>query len=558
MRVERRGGRRYRSDVDPTTSTYLARSPLPNSIKSLVESVTDALPFPDELRQKIDQFNADAARYRSAEFKEMALRSDFLNPVLEHLGWDPTNKNGNTFAEREVIQEASVTVDGVSKAPDYAFILGGRRRFFIEAKRPSVNISEGKEAAFQIRRYCWSANLPYGLVTNFEEFAIYDCRAIPNVADSASVGRVAYFTLNEFEDHWHLLSGMFGRASVDAGMLDLLAAEAAPPAGTRPIDTAFLAEIAEWRRLLASNIAIRNRKLTSLEVSECVQTLIDRIVFLRNAEARGLESDGALQRTIGESPGIYLRLLRLFERADDRYNSGLFHLIGPASDPDLDMTSRDLDIADSVLEVVIKRLYYPEPYEFSVLPADILGRIYEQFLGEHIRVAPDRSITVELKPEFRKSGGVYYTPSPIVDYIVQETLGPLLKGKTPGQVESLAIVDPAAGSGSFLIAAFQYLLDWHRDYYALTPSNAKKFLELGTDGQTRINTRERKRILLNNIFGVDIDPQAVEVAKLSLSVRAPTSTHPRSNDSVVLFERSLGSGSKVAPTSLATTPPPGR
>jgi len=384
-----------------------------------------------------------------------------------------------------------------------------------------VNIATDRAPAYQVRRYCWTANLPYGLVTDFEEFAIYDCRQAPAVGDSAAVGRVAYFTLGSLEENWPLLDGMFARHNVTQGILDLLASEATAPAGTSPIDAAFLDEIRAWRRLLAADVAAANPQLSGLGVTEAVQRLIDRIVFLRIAEARGLEEEGALGRAAGADAGIYSQLLMLFKRADDRYNSGLFHLNGNTSDPDVDHVALDLNVPDESLRSIIGRLYYPEPYEFSVMPADILGRIYEQFLGEQVVVAADRSVRIELKPEYRKSGGVYYTPTPIVDYIIEETLGPLLKGKDPAKLkkEGFAVVDPASGSGSFLIAAYQYLLDWFRDHYADGAKLAKTYLEAGHDGQVRVRTFERKRILLDHVFGVDIDPQAVEVTKLSLLLK---------------------------------------
>ena len=491
------------------------------TIREILDDLTDPRPFPGRLRQLAETFQADVDAYRAGAYKEMALRSDFLNPLLEELGWDPLNKRGTTYSEREVIQEDQLTIDGKAKAPDYAVQTSGKRRFFVEAKRPLVNIATGRAPAYQVRRYCWTANLPYGLVTDFEEFAIYDCRQAPAVGDSAAVGRVAYFTLGSLEENWPLLDGMFARHNVTQGILDLLASEATAPAGTSPIDAAFLDEIRAWRRLLAADVAAANPQLSGLGVTEAVQRLIDRIVFLRIAEARGLEEEGALGRAAGADAGIYSQLLMLFKRADDRYNSGLFHLNGNTSDPDVDHVALDLNVPDESLRSIIGRLYYPEPYEFSVMPADILGRIYEQFLGEQVVVAADRSVRIELKPEYRKSGGVYYTPTPIVDYIIEETLGPLLKGKDPAKLkkEGFAVVDPASGSGSFLIAAYQYLLDWFRDHYADGAKLAKTYLEAGHDGQVRVRTFERKRILLDHVFGVDIDPQAVEVTKLSLLLK---------------------------------------
>ncbi|MDO9341502.1 MAG: N-6 DNA methylase, partial [Bacteroidales bacterium] len=156
---------------------------------------------------------------------------------------------------------------------------------------------------------------------------------------------------------------------------------------------------------------------------------------------------------------------------------------------------------------------------FSVLPVEILGSAYEQFLGKVIRITPAHHAKIEEKPEVRKAGGVYYTPQYIVEYIVKNTVGKLIDGKTPKEISNIKIVDPACGSGSFLIGAYQYLLDWHKNYYTDNGkiSKGKKDNPLTPDGN--LTTSEKKRILLNNIFGVDIDVNAVEVTKLSLLLK---------------------------------------
>jgi len=184
-----------------------------------------------------------------------------------------------------------------------------------------------------------------------------------------------------------------------------------------------------------------------------------------------------------------------------------------------------LTVDDKVLKEVLKDLYYPDsPYEFSVLPADILGHIYEQFLGKVIRLTPGHHAKVEDKPEVKKAGGVYYTPTYIVDYIVKNTVGKLLEGKTPQKASKLRILDPACGSGSFLLGAYQTLLDWHLEWYSKHDpekhaKGRKPKIFHGPGGDWRLTTSEKKRILLNNIYGVDIDTQAVEVTKLSLLLK---------------------------------------
>jgi type I restriction-modification system DNA methylase subunit len=257
------------------------------------------------------------------------------------------------------------------------------------------------------------------------------------------------------------------------------------------------------------------------DLNFAVQRTIDRIIFLRMCEDRGVEHYAQLQALLnGEH--TYKRLQYLYGIADEKYNSGLFHFREEkerAEAPD-ELTLK-LKIDDKVLKDIIRRLYYPEsPYEFSVLTGDILGNVYEQFLGKVIRLTAGHHAVVEEKPEVKKAGGVYYTPAYIVDYIVKNTVGKLCEAKSPKQIEKLRILDPACGSGSFLIGAYTSLLDYHRDWYVKQgPEKHAKVIYQGAGGHWYLTTQEKKRILLNNIYGVDIDSQAVEVTKLSLLLK---------------------------------------
>ena len=369
-----------------------------------------------------------------------------------------------------------------------------------------------------------------------------------------------HLTYEDYLTHWDEIASVFSRAAVLKGSFDRYAESQKRKRGTAAVDEAFLEEIESWRRTLAGNVARRNQKLSQRELNFAVGRTIDRIIFLRMCEDRGIEDYGRLQSLLNGA-NAYRRLVEMFYRADERYNSGLFHFRtekGRAEGPD-ELTPR-LRMDDDVLHTILQDLYYPDsPYEFSVLPAEILGHVYEQFLGKVIRLTKGHRAVVDDKPEVRKAGGVYYTPAYIVDYIVQNTVGKLLEDKTPRDVAGigrgnhpLRVLDPACGSGSFLIGAYQRLLDWHRDWYvqhlvpmlkegqsaaskevlALVPSqrrNGTGGRRAGTGlalpmyqarrGEWRLTTAERKRILLTHIFGVDIDAQAVEVTKLSLLLK---------------------------------------
>lgn len=480
-----------------------------------------------------ERFSKNYEAYKSTNYNETRARIEFIDPFFKELGWDIENSQGFAEAYKDVIHEDAIKVEGAMKAPDYSFRIGGQRKFFLEAKKPSVNVKEDIAPAYQLRRYAWNAGLPVSILTDFEEFAIYDTTIKPNAKDKASTARIFYCTFQEYAQHWDYIASIFSKDAILKGSFDQFLKDNKKKKGTTAVDKEFLKEMEKWRNDLAKNIALRN-SVSIQSLNYVVQATIDRILFLRICEDRNIEEYGRLQKLTNKT-NIYEKLTEIFKQADEKYNSGLFHFRKEKENPGTpDEVSLSLKIDDKILKEIITALYYPSPYEFSVISADILGNVYEQFLGKVIRLTPAGQAKVEEKPEVKKAGGVYYTPQYIVKYIVENTVGELLKDKTPmmvaGKVKGhtpLRILDPACGSGSFLIYAYQYLLDWHRDWYTNDikkkgTAQAKKWQDAvyqGPGKQWYLTTREKKSILINNIFGVDIDHQAVEVAKLNLLLK---------------------------------------
>ena len=487
---------------------------------------------PQSILRLCETFSKHKDHYTSSDYNETALRREFLDPFWKALGWDIDNESGRSASYKDVVHEDLIKVDKSLRAPDYCFRIKGVRKFFVEAKRPSINIKESLSPAFQLRRYAWSAKLQASVLSDFEEFAVYDATICPSKSDQATVARTLYFGFEDYGDKWNEISALFSREAVSNGSLDEFAKSAAKNRDTCEVDEAFLDEIERWRVELAKNLAVRNPALLARDLNYAVQKIIDRIIFLRICEDRGIEDWGRLG-DVASGEAVYERLLRLFEDAAARYNSGLFYFRAErerAGSPD-NLTPQLL-LDDAVIVQIVRNLYYPDsPYEFSVLPADILGQVYERFLGKSIRLTSDHEAIIEEKPEVRKAGGVYYTPTYVVEYIVGNTLGRLLNGPNPDlpspistrNAAQLKIVDPACGSGSFLVQAYQFLLDWYRDQYVLRAEsyargkNPKLYEAPG--GEWQLTTAEKKRILLTNVYGVDIDPQAVEVTKLSLLLK---------------------------------------
>lgn len=461
-----------------------------------------------KVQELVIRFNEQLPAYKKSDYNETQTRRDFIDPFFKALGWDIDNEQGFAESYREVIHEDKVKVGKATKAPDYSFRLsGGQRLFFVEAKKPSVIIKDDIQPAYQVRRYGWSAKLNVSVITDFEEFAIYDCTKKPNPTDKSSVARVKYITFNDYENEWDFLWSTFSKEAVLKGSFDKFIGGNANKKGTATVDKEFLISLDTWRTLLAETISKENKQLDEDELNFVVQQTLDRIIFLRICEDRSIEPYANLQNAV-KNGDYYKNLLQEFKQADDKYNSGLF-------DFKKDKLSHTLAINNKTLKTIINQLYYPEcPYEFSVLSVEILGSAYEQFLGKTITINNRGKAVIELKPEVRKAGGVYYTPQYIVDYIVSNTIGNLTKNKTPKEVAEIKIVDPACGSGSFLLGAYQYLLNWHKDYYLQNPNKKNT-----TTAEGNLTTTEKKRILLNNIYGVDIDTNAVEVTKLSLLLK---------------------------------------
>jgi len=466
-----------------------------------------------QIQLLINRFEEQFQSYRSGDYNETLTRRDFIDPFFKALGWDIDNSQGYAEAYREVIHEDKVNVGGATKAPDYSFRLpGGKRLFFVEAKKPSVDIKNNIQPAYQVRRYGWSAKLPVSIITDFEEFAVYDCTRKPSPADGAAVSRVRYLTWKDYLAEFDFLWDTFSKERVLKGSFDKFVQSDTAKKGTATVDREFLLSLDEWRKTLAVSICKSNANLGDEEINFAVQATINRLIFLRIAEDRSIEPYGNLKSVIDKSD-TYGKLLELFFHADEKYNSGIFDLRK-------DMITPFMKVDSKTIGGILSELYYPLcPYEFSVLSVEILGSAYEQFLGKVIRVTEGHHVKIEEKPEVRKAGGVYYTPQYIVDYIVKQTVGNKIEGKSPAGIASLRIVDPACGSGSFLLGAYQCLLDHYRAWHAShqQPARGRKEQPLTPDGF--LTTAEKKRILTTHIFGVDIDANAVEVTKLSLLLK---------------------------------------
>lgn len=529
--------------------------------------------FAADLARLVDRFDRQHPVFTSPDYNEATLRADFLDPFFRALGWDVGNQKGLIHTEREVDIEVRTTTSGRQTRADYVFRFQRTDRFTCEAKKPAEPLHDGH--IFQAKRDAFNRGIPLALLSDFEELKIFIVGARPSFSEPHT-GEWKVLHFRQYPEAARELWDLLAYENVAAGSIDRLI-DSLPkrplklkgrqgyivrPDRTRALDSDFLNFLDSVRQQLGSDLLKHNDRADLLQghrLNEAAQRIIDRLVFLRICEDRGIDT-GTLLETLfngwyrqqpesrrprlrkvshqtnlrfgsaaeedpgefdaGRAPtegGLYRELTEHIRALDQRPPSYKPFFNGQLFKPHF---SEDLVVGNEWLANFVLDLTAPDShYNFADIKVEILGDAYERFLG-HILVPKGRGTAIEAKPEVRKAGGVYYTPRYITDYIVEQTIGRLLKGKTPKEVEKLRFLDPACGSGSFLIRAYERTMEHYLRYFTAHPGKRRAddcFVDAA--GNVRLTTALKRRILENNIYGVDIDAQAVEVTQLSLYLK---------------------------------------
>jgi len=461
----------------------------------------------ENLFKLTEKFREKFETGQAQEYNEEATKKSFIEPLLQDvLGWDVRDND-------EVSPEERVSKGRV----DYGLKIEGVTKIFIEAKPIRADLDKHIEQAV---RYGYNKKgVPFVLLTDFEGIKLFDVTVKP---DSRNFIKGLKIDLNweeyieRFDKLW-----LLSKESVVKGELDKLLL--LKPKDRLPVDEAILDDLKRWRISLAKDIFKNNHELFSSDdrekdahfLKEITQRLLDRIIFMRSCEDRDLIHRPKLKRifeerteSIGKNTMIFLK--EEFKHYNLIFDSDLFR---PKEWED------DLAIDFKVMQEIILETY--NPYQFDVIPLEVLGNIYEQYLGYTVRLT-DHQVKYELKPKIRKAGGVYYTPEYIVDYIVGNTVGKSIEKLSDRKIKKLRILDPACGSGSFLIRAYEEMLKYYRSKKKGNKKQKSKMNKLGFDyeeTEAHLTIEEKGKILREHIFGVDIDEQAVEVTKLSLMLK---------------------------------------
>jgi len=445
-----------------------------------------------ELVSRFEQVIRDG---KEGTFSEADVSSKFILPLLDILGW-----NINDIDE---VKEQRRTLSG---PVDYALAVNRKARLVVELKKFTEELDGYREVrghketfAEQATRYAWHLKVEWVVLTNFKEIRLYNSY-YKNPAKGLRL-QIRYTQFHSDFDKLWILS----RERVKSGELDRIERKAE----RKNIDEAVLEDLLEIRRLLSERIRSDKPSLTLESIKETVQRIMDRLIVIRVAEDRGLLGFESLYRELDSwknrgLPTPFMRSLKsLFRDFDDIYNSKLFE---PHS-------CEDLSIDNDVLESVIDRLY---GYNFDFISADVLGAIYEDYLGHVLEERTSGGVQITESREARKRKGIYYTPTHLVEYVVRDTLGRLLSNcKSPEEVSRIKVLDPACGSGSFMIKAFDIIREWYNNYNKGLTTKGNSL-----DVHFQAITDVDRKILTENIFGVDIDPQAAEIASVNLMLKA--------------------------------------
>jgi len=456
----------------------------------------------EEIRLLIEKYNKMIQQEQSIKSKREELtKKDLIRPLFERvLGWN---------FEEDVTAEEKISKGWV----DYGFRINGVPKFFLESKALGENLDNQKFFE-QAVNYAYYKRCPWAVLTNFETVKILNAEwEAPNYLYSHFMTIKCNEFLDRFDDLW-----LLSKEGFEQGSLDKVAEKYGKRTKKTSVDKQLLNDFTKFRDVLSKNVTKLNqaKKLTQSELDESIQRILDRLIFIRNCEDRGLE-EKKLWEARNETR-VWKKLKEVFAYYDKNYDSKIF-TYDPTDAKKVHLCDT-LDIDDSVMREIIESLYRTKDksisYDFSIIDADVLGTVYEQYLSHILKKTEKRAMITE-NHTHKKEQGIYYTPTYIVDYIVRNALGELLKEKKVN-IEKIRVLDPACGSGSFLIKAFD-VLDEHYQ------QNDKDYNQTQLDFKTGTTFTRKVKILQDNIFGVDLDKQAVEITQLNLLLKIAEKGH---------------------------------
>ncbi|OXZ40161.1 Eco57I restriction-modification methylase domain-containing protein [Finegoldia magna] len=451
----------------------------------------------ENLKELVNLFDKDFDEYKkkSSKFNEQMTRQQYIDEFLRLLGWDISNPSRLSFNEREVVAE-EYSHGNKKDRPDYTIRMNGISKFFVEAKKVSVDIFNDPAPAIQCRRYGWNSGHDISILTNFEYFIIYLTHEAPKEVDSASVYRYKVFHYKDYVDSFEEIYSLISRESVVNGDFKKWTEIERPEDYSRTsLDSVFLNQLNTWRVSIANDILTKDPDVDLIYLNEQIQLFLNQVIFLRFAEDNRFEGSESLKDEILKHDSY----INYFKDLDNKYNSDLFK----------DSTIIN-EISDNLLKEIVEDLYFPKTsYDFSVIDLAILSKIYENFLQQEIIIENGKAKLEKTKSAKLKA--VVSTPDEIVVAMVHNVLDKYIRGKKPEEIAELKICDLAVGSGIFLIEAYNYIENYLVDYYSKVKNQypSKELVPFSV----------KRHIIENVLWGFDINSQAVKLTRFSLLLR---------------------------------------
>ena len=460
-----------------------------------------------ELKKLIAEYNSFSKTVDKKTVSEETMRT-WINALLGIMGWDVRN---TTYVIQEKVlnsahKERLIEINSTHSRPDYILLNGQNIKAFIDAKDLSVDIFSDDATAFQVRSYGWSANLPCSFATNFEQFVIFDCRFKPNNMQKADMG-VVKLAISDYLDNFDVLFDHLYIDNIKTNKLEELYSTTSVE-GSNRLDRSFNSLLTDFRLNLAENLLTYNKTFDETILNYYVQVILDRIIFIRVCESRGIEISERL-RSFKQS-GFWNSFKNCcYMEFYNHYDGAMF---------ERDKVFQEISLPDTVFNEFVDQLYYPHPYKFDVMPIKVIAQIYEDFLSKQLVISGSRVIE-ELKSEYVKEKGAISTPEYLVDAICKNTIN-LESINTINEVLNIKILDPACGSGTFMVTCFEILVQKVLELSS-NEKEASTFKEwfVTSNGSTLLTVEARRELIKNCLYGIDVDEAAVEVAKMSLALK---------------------------------------
>ena len=474
----------------------------------------------NQLKNLIDRYNASVRKQVRKTISEETIRT-WLNELLGIFGWN-VQDTSQVLQERVLdddLKQKLKSVDSTHTRPDYILKNGLNIKTFLDAKSLDVNIFTEKEPAVQIRSYGWSANVPCAFISNFEQFSIYETKTAPNTHDDAKMHVLYQFIIDDYLDNFDILYDHLNHDYICANKLESLY-ENTDLYGKTPLDESFAFTLQHFRCAIAEDIFANNTELitTNENLNYYTQVVLDRIIFIRVCEAKGIEKTDLLKSFCKNEKG-FLGCFKssCYMEFYNHYDGTLF---------DRDELFDKLRISDEVLVNFVEQLYYPYPYKFDIIPVKLIAKIYEKFLETQL-IIKNGIVYQEIKPEYIKTNGAIPTPEHIVDMICKQTLR-LNTVQTIDDLLNLTILDPCCGSGVFLVACYELLTEKFIHIVKKSELDATKYKDwfVHENKAFYMTVEGRRNLITHCLYGIDCDDVAIEVAKMSLALKVVDGIEP--------------------------------